>query len=75
MEVETKSEEETIKFAKDFADKYLSLDIPTVVALSGELGAGKTQFAKGVGDSLGVSEIVNSPTYTLINEYGVYERW
>ena len=70
LEVETKSEEETIKFAKDFADKYLSSDIPTVVALSGELGAGKTQFAKGVGESLGVSEIVNSPTYTLINEYG-----
>ena len=70
LEVETKSEEETIKFAKDFADKYLPLDIPTVVALSGELGAGKTQFAKGVGESLGVSEIVNSPTYTLINEYG-----
>lgn len=70
LEVETKSEEDTIKFAKDFADKYLSSDIPTVVALSGELGAGKTQFAKGVGESLGVNEIVNSPTYTLINEYG-----
>jgi len=61
--------EETIRFAKEFANRYLSSDIPTVVALSGELGAGKTQFAKGIAESLGVEEIVNSPTYTIINEY------
>ena len=35
----------------------------------GELGAGKTQFAKGIGDVLNVKDIVNSPTYTIINEY------
>ncbi len=68
-EVNTKSAEETISFAKEFTKKYLSSDIPSVVALSGELGAGKTQFAKGVGESLNVKDIVNSPTYTIINEY------
>ncbi len=69
LEVETESEEGTIKFAKDFSEKYISSGTPSVVALSGELGAGKTQFAKGVAKSLGVDEVVNSPTYTIINEY------
>ncbi|MHC1716335.1 MAG: L-threonylcarbamoyladenylate synthase [Candidatus Dojkabacteria bacterium] len=68
-EKETASASETIKFGKDFAKKYLSLNTPCVIALSGELGAGKTQFAKGVGEQLGVKEIINSPTYTIINEY------
>jgi L-threonylcarbamoyladenylate synthase len=69
----TKLTEETIELGKEFADKYLKEDIPVVVALSGELGAGKTQFTKGIGQSLGVKEIINSPTYTIINEYP-YER-
>ena len=74
LETKTGSEEETISFAREFADKYLSTDIPCVVALSGELGAGKTQFAKGIAQSFGVEEIVNSPTYTIINEYGYFRN-
>jgi len=58
-EKKTKLTEETIQLGKEFADKYLKEDMPVVVALSGELGAGKTQFTKGI----------NSPTYTIINEY------
>ena len=69
LEVETKSAEESVAFARGFAEKYLSSGIPCVVALSGELGAGKTQFAKGIGEFLGVKDVVNSPTYTIINEY------
>ena len=38
------------------------------VLLSGDLGAGKTAFVKGVGDALGVAG-VRSPSFTLINEY------
>ena len=68
-ERKTKSTEETISLAKEFAKKYLLVNKPILVALSGELGAGKTQFAKGVGQALDVKEIVNSPTYTIINEY------
>ena len=68
-EKKTKLTEETIQLGKEFADKYLKEDMPVVVALSGELGAGKTQFTKGIAQSLGVKEIVNSPTYTIINEY------
>jgi tRNA threonylcarbamoyladenosine biosynthesis protein TsaE len=41
-----------------------------VVALSGELGAGKTQFVKGVARGLGISARVHSPTFTLVAEYG-----
>ncbi len=65
----TKNTQETIDLGKTFTKKYLLENKPVVIALSGELGAGKTQFAKGVGEELGVEEIVNSPTYTIINEY------
>ncbi|HVA85320.1 MAG TPA: tRNA (adenosine(37)-N6)-threonylcarbamoyltransferase complex ATPase subunit type 1 TsaE [Candidatus Saccharimonadales bacterium] len=40
-----------------------------VVALHGELGAGKTQFAKGFAAGLGISETVNSPSFVLMSEY------
>ena len=41
----------------------------TVVALIGDLGAGKTQLAKGVAEGLGVASVVNSPTFVLMNEH------
>lgn len=40
-----------------------------VICLYGELGAGKTVFAKGLGKGLGVKEEITSPTFTLIQEY------
>ena len=40
-----------------------------VVALTGDLGAGKTAFAQGVGEGLGVVGSMTSPTFTLIHEY------
>ncbi len=40
-----------------------------VIALSGELGAGKTQLVKGLARGLGVTTRVHSPTFTLVNEY------
>lgn len=41
----------------------------TVLGLIGPLGAGKTQLAKGVAEGLGVSTVVNSPTFVLMNEH------
>ena len=41
----------------------------SVLALSGELGAGKTCFVQGLALGLGVDSVVNSPTYTIIHEY------
>lgn len=53
------------KVEKDLKNK------PIIFALQGELGAGKTQFAKGLGQALGVKENINSPTYTIIKEYPI----
>jgi tRNA threonylcarbamoyladenosine biosynthesis protein TsaE len=41
----------------------------TVIALSGDLGAGKTTLSKAIAKGLGISEAVTSPTFTIINEY------
>ena len=41
----------------------------TVLAYEGDLGAGKTAFTRGLARGLGSSEMVTSPTYTIVNEY------
>ena len=45
------------------------LEIGSVIALKGPLGAGKTCFTKGLAEGLGIAEEVTSPTYTIISEY------
>lgn len=62
----TNGEEETFLFAKEFASRLKAGD---VVCLSGDLGVGKTVFTKGICDFFGVRDIVNSPTFTIVNEY------
>lgn len=46
-----------------------SSDAPLVIALSGELGSGKTTLAQAICAGYGVEETVTSPTYTLVHEY------
>ena len=41
----------------------------TVIAYTGDLGAGKTAFTRGLARGLGCGDIVTSPTYTIVNEY------
>ena len=59
-------ENDTIKIAKEFAGKLKSGD---VVTLDGDLGAGKTFFTSSLCKELGVKDIVQSPTFTIVNEY------
>lgn len=40
-----------------------------VIAMYGELGAGKTAFIRGLGRGLGITEVIASPTFTIVNEY------
>lgn len=65
--VKSNSPDETIRFAKKFAQTVKPGD---VVCLNGNLGAGKTHFVRGFVQGLGLSgDIVSSPTFTIINEY------
>ena len=41
----------------------------TVIAYRGDLGAGKTAFTRGLARGLGCTDLVTSPTYTIVNEY------
>jgi tRNA threonylcarbamoyladenosine biosynthesis protein TsaE len=58
--------EETARFARCLSPRA---DGATVVALSGDLGAGKTAFVKGVARALGVEEHVTSPTFVIMKTY------
>jgi len=62
----TESVDETENFATSFASEVKP---GSVIALKGELGSGKTVFARGFARGLGIKETVASPTYTLIHEY------
>lgn len=54
--------------AQDFTQKLAG---GQVYGLNGELGAGKTTFVQFVAQSLGIQEIVNSPTYTYLKVYNI----
>ncbi|USK60163.1 tRNA (adenosine(37)-N6)-threonylcarbamoyltransferase complex ATPase subunit type 1 TsaE [Peribacillus asahii] len=62
----SRGEEETARFAGRLAEHLKGGD---VLALEGDLGAGKTAFTKGLAKGLGVTRTVNSPTFTIIKEY------
>ena len=66
LKIKTNSEEETIKLGKKLGSKLNAGDI---VCLQGDLGTGKTSFAKGICAGLGVTAPVTSPTYKMVNEY------
>ena len=62
----SKSVEETTAFAESYAKTLKAGDI---VLLDGDMGAGKTAFAKGVAKGLDIDEEVTSPTYAYMNDY------
>jgi tRNA threonylcarbamoyladenosine biosynthesis protein TsaE len=57
---------ETQRFAERLAERLQPADL---LALEGDLGAGKTTFTQGLARGLGVQRVVNSPTFTIIKEY------
>ena len=66
MQKVTKKAEETKKLGSLLAEKLVCGDI---VSLYGGLGAGKTVFAKGIAEGLGIKEEIVSPTFTILKEY------
>lgn len=66
MEHVTNSPSETEALGESLAGQ---LEPGTVIAFTGELGAGKTAFVRGLARGLGVQERVTSPTFTIVNEY------
>lgn len=62
----TNSEAETEKLGEGFS---ASLPDGAVVAMYGELGAGKTAFVRGMARGMGIDCRVSSPTFTIVNEY------
>lgn len=64
--IKIKSKAELKIFANDIATL---LKKGSVIALSGDLGAGKTTFTQYLAEAIGVSEHVSSPTYTILKEY------
>lgn len=67
----TKNAQETIDFGSMNMLRFndVPLERPLVFLLSGDLGAGKTQFTKGIARHLGIKDIIKSPTYNIVSEY------
>lgn len=66
MERYSASEQETEAIGRELAQR---LAPGAVVAFTGDLGAGKTAFVRGMAQGLGISQRVTSPTFTIVNEY------
>lgn len=64
--ITTRDERETIELAENFeSEKFPNM----VICLNGDLGSGKTVFAKGFANALGVEEVITSPTFNIVKEY------
>ena len=61
-----KNEEETKKFGEKLCEK---LTAGSIVALTGDLGTGKTTLTKAIAAGLGVTDVITSPTFNIIKQY------
>jgi tRNA threonylcarbamoyladenosine biosynthesis protein TsaE len=69
--VVTKSSGETEKLAGDFISELVVNGGPIIVALTGDLGSGKTTFTKGLAKGLGIKSEIISPTFILVRTYEI----
>ena len=67
MIITTTSEKETQRFGQGFVRHLKGGE---VIGLIGELGSGKTTFVKGLAKGLGIKELITSPTFVLLKDYG-----
>lgn len=64
--ITTHDERETIELSENFeSEKFPNM----VICLTGDLGSGKTVFAKGFANALGIDEVITSPTFNIVKEY------
>lgn len=66
MIIETRSAEETFALGKQIGENAKPGQVFTLI---GDLGVGKTVFTQGMAKGLGIEEPVNSPTFTIVQEY------
>ena len=66
MKIETFSAEETYALGKKLGSEAKPGDVLTLI---GDLGVGKTVFTQGFASGLGITEPVNSPTFTIVQQY------
>ena len=65
-EILIRNEEDTKAFGRELAE---SLKPDSVIALIGDLGTGKTTLTKYIAEGLGITEMITSPTFTIVCEY------
>lgn len=66
LKINIKTEEEMIELGSAIG----SLSYPNmIITMNGDLGAGKTTMTKGIGKSLGIKRVINSPTFTIMKVY------
>lgn len=66
MEIKIQSPAQLPEAAKQFVQ---AMNQNTVFAFYGKIGAGKTTFIKAICEELGVTDVINSPTFSIVNEY------
>ncbi len=66
MEIIVRDLEETYELASQLAN---SITTPFLITMSGDLGAGKTTFTKGLAQGLGIKATITSPTFTILKSY------
>ena len=66
MEIKITSLDNIREAAKQF---IAAMEDNTVFAFDGKMGAGKTTFIKAICEELGVTDVINSPTFAIVNEY------
>ena len=72
MIIEVRSKNETLALAKLFAESISPNEKgPLVIALQGDLGAGKTTFIKGLARGLGIRKNITSPTFLMVRRYEI----